>query len=108
MPIEINILDSIIELTGEGADAYGFALAQRIAQREGETGLIAHGTLYKALARMTGGGLLESWWEDPSSPEAGGRPARRLYRVTGVGEVAVQRAHAAVTAPAHAPKLALS
>jgi DNA-binding PadR family transcriptional regulator len=51
--------------------------------------LTAHGTLYKALDRMQRAGLLESEWEDPLIAAREGRPRRRLYRVTAVGEAAV-------------------
>jgi DNA-binding PadR family transcriptional regulator len=56
-------------------------------------GLTAHGTLYKALDRMERMGLLESRWEDPEVAAAQGRPRRRLYRVTGQGERALDEAH---------------
>ncbi len=51
--------------------------------------LTAHGTLYRALDRMEAAGLLESRWEEPS-PESAGRPQRRLYRLTAIGEKALQ------------------
>lgn len=81
-------------------DFYGFALAKALAGRNGE-GLTAHGTLYKALARMTDAGLLDASWEDAALAEAAGRPRRRLYTVSGEGI----RAHQAATAgtPAASP-----
>ena len=48
----------------------------------------AHGTLYKALGRLEKAGLLESDWEDAGAAEADGRPRRRLYTVTGAGQLA--------------------
>jgi hypothetical protein len=51
--------------------------------------LTAHGTLYKALARLERAGMLTSSWEDPGLAEAESRPRRRLYRVTPSGEQAV-------------------
>lgn len=93
MPLELDILDAGMRLTAEGEEPYGFLLAKRLA--DGRPGaLVAHGTLYKALARLVAAGLLESSWEDPAAGEAEGRPRRRLYRVTGAGELAVQHAAA--------------
>jgi DNA-binding PadR family transcriptional regulator len=46
--------------------------------------LVGHGTLYKALSRLSTMGLLESTWEVPGDDDPG-RPRRRLYRVTGEG-----------------------
>ena len=46
---------------------------------------IASGTVYPMLARLESSGWLESRWEDPG-PESEGRPRRRLYRLTGLGE----------------------
>lgn len=86
--LEVAILGAGIELQAEDEDFYGFALAKRIADRTGASALTAHGTLYKALSRLAERGLVESEWEDPSIAAEEGRPRRRLYRVTGVGEVA--------------------
>lgn len=57
--------------------------------------MTAHGTLYKALARLEEFGLLTSSWEDAAAVE--GRPRRRLYELTGKGAAAAQatRAHPA-------------
>jgi PadR family transcriptional regulator, regulatory protein PadR len=49
------------------------------------------GTIYPALARMERSGWVESYWE-MERPEDLGRPRRRLYRLTGVGEVALRDA----------------
>jgi DNA-binding PadR family transcriptional regulator len=73
---------------GEG-EFHGFAIAKRMADIGGAQQLTAHGTLYKALGRMESAGLLESQWEEAELALAGGRPRRRLYRVTGVGERAL-------------------
>lgn len=50
------------------------------------------GTVHPILARLEGIGWLESRWED-IDPRVEGRPARRYYRLTGVG---AQAAHAAL------------
>ena len=54
--------------------------------------MTAHGTLYKALARLEEFGLLASCWEDAAAPE--GRPRRRLYELTGAGAQAAEVARA--------------
>ena len=48
------------------------------------TGL-ASGTLYPILFRLEEAGWLESQWEDVA-PSQIGRPRRRLYRITALGE----------------------
>ncbi len=79
LPLELAILEH-----GVTAETfYGFALARALS--DGDSALTAHGTLYKALARMTEAGLLSAEWEDHSPAEVEGRPRRRLYRVTGEG-----------------------
>ncbi|MFT4284818.1 MAG: helix-turn-helix transcriptional regulator, partial [Protaetiibacter sp.] len=87
LPLELDILATGIVLQAEEGGFHGFLLASRMAG-EGSKPLTAHGTLYKALARMTASGMLESSWEDPAISEREGRPRRRLYRVTGAGSLA--------------------
>ena len=94
LPLEEAILAHGID----HADFYGFALARAIS--DGASALTAHGTLYKALTRMTSTGLLEARWEDANVAETEGRPRRRLYRVTADG------AHALSTARAHSHTVA--
>ncbi|MCH7511669.1 MAG: helix-turn-helix transcriptional regulator [Chloroflexi bacterium] len=66
-------------------------IAKEIRQQEEARLLTAHGTLYKALDRMENAGLLSSRWEDPKIGAEAGRPRRRLYKVTGTGELALAR-----------------
>jgi len=51
-----------------------------------ETGL-SSGTLYPLLMRMTGQGLVEAEWREPTQP---GRPARHAYRLTAAGAAFAQ------------------
>jgi PadR family transcriptional regulator, regulatory protein PadR len=92
LEIERQILEQGIALQAADSSFYGFSLAKRIAESSASGGLTAHGTLYKALARMTAAGLLEAEWEHPAIAEGANRPRRRLYRVTGEGERALARA----------------
>ena len=92
LPLELSILDVGLRLQAQDGSFYGFALARALSDAEGSP-LSAHGTLYKALYRMASAGLLEATWEDAAIGEAAGRPRRRLYRVTGEGELARSREH---------------
>ena len=85
LPLELSILDIGMLLQAAEGSFYGFSLAKTLSEAEGAP-LAAHGTLYKALSRMTTAGLLEAKWEDPAIAEAASRPRRRLYTVTGAGE----------------------
>ncbi|MGK9149291.1 PadR family transcriptional regulator [Plantibacter flavus] len=95
-PLELDILDVGTVLQSTEGSFYGFALAKQLADADGA--LTAHGTLYKALSRMTAAGLVEATWEDPAVAEGEGRPRRRLYRITGEGASARDREHARLLA----------
>jgi len=58
---------------------YGLGLARQAG--------ISDGTIYPTLGRLENAQWLESKWEG-LGPENEGRPRRRLYRLTGVGEAA--------------------
>ncbi len=92
LPLELEILDAGMSLQAQEGSFYGFLLAKQIAEQT-EGSLLAHGTLYKALARMASAGLIEAEWEDAALAEHAGRPRRRLYHVTGEGELASSREH---------------
>jgi len=90
LDLEAQILAVTVDqlVAGETPEIHGFALAKRLADREDSKKLTAHGTLYKALARLEDAGLLSSRWEDHEPAEEAGRPRRRLYRVTSAGQAA--------------------
>jgi DNA-binding PadR family transcriptional regulator len=82
VPLEVSIL----ELAAARYEPFhGFELAKALADGPRARALTSHGTLYKALARLVGEGLLDAEWEDPAIALEGGRPRRRLYRITGAG-----------------------
>jgi PadR family transcriptional regulator, regulatory protein PadR len=85
LAIEYDILESGSRLERNAGGFYGFGLAQSLADARGQEALIGHGTLYKALSRMTAAGLLSAEWEDADLAVEAGRPRRRMYRVTGEG-----------------------
>ena len=92
IPLEVSILSAGLGLRDAGEpDFHGFQLAKELRDQDEARRLTAHGTLYKALDRMERAGLLQSRWENPKVAEHG-RPRRRLYRVTGNGEQAFDRA----------------
>ena len=90
LPIEEDILDVALTLKAQGvADFHGFAAAKLIKESHDARRLTAHGTLYKALGRLERAGLLAREWEAPGVAAEEGRPRRRLYRITGLGEKAM-------------------
>jgi len=87
LPIEVDILEAGLSGQREGQDEFhGFELARSIAGDGAGRKLTSHGTLYKALGRLEDAGLLASQWEDVELAHQDGRPRRRLYTVTGLGE----------------------
>ena len=103
LPLELRILEAGLDLQRSEGSFHGFLLAAQISRLDdGASGrpLTAHGTLYKALARMTDDGLLTGEWEDPSIAEQAGRPRRRLYTVTSDGAIALAAARAAAPSTA--------
>ena len=64
--------------------SYGLDIMER-------TGLPS-GTVYPTLSRMEKRGYLNARWEHETTARKEGRPRRRYYRLTKVGEVAVRRA----------------
>ena len=93
VPLEVSILEAALELRRRGmTESHGFLLAKEMRDEHHARRLIAYGTLYKALDRLERAGHLESRWEDPLIGAREGRPRRRLYRVTLVGEGALAKA----------------
>ncbi len=90
IPLEVDILESGLALQASEGNFYGFALAKHLSEHNGSR-LTAHGTLYKALSRMTESGMLEANWEDPTVAEVERRPRRRLYTVTADGSLALAK-----------------
>lgn len=86
--MEQDILRAGLRIGDEGEQFHGFGLAASLQNER--HGLIAHGTLYKALARLQEAGLLTAVWEQPEVAEQAKRPRRKLYEVTAAGEAALQ------------------
>ena len=95
LEIEEAILDAAVTLKSRGVESFhGFSVAKLIQESRDARRLTAHGTLYKALGRLEGAGLLTSEWEDADEAVAEGRPRRRLYEITDVGVHALAAARA--------------
>ena len=88
LPIEIAVCQ-----TARNLDSFhGYEMAKLLQEGTDARLLIAHGTLYRALARLEGMGLLRSRWEDPRIAARENRPGRRLYTLTAAGETAAREA----------------
>ena len=85
LPLEVDICAAARRLRRE---FHGFALAKSLAHGDDRKRLIAQGTLYRALGRLEAMGVLTSRWEDPQTANEG-RPLRRLYRLSDLGERAL-------------------
>jgi DNA-binding PadR family transcriptional regulator len=95
IPIERSLLAAALELAAIGQpEFHGYAVARLMRDREGARRLTAHGTLYRALERLDEAGLVEGRWEDPQIAADEGRPRRRFYRITALGEQAAAGAAA--------------
>jgi PadR family transcriptional regulator PadR len=71
-------LDGLILAVLESAPLHGYAVIEQLKQRSGGELALPEGTVYPALHRLEGAGLLASDWSD------GGRK-RRVYRLTNRG-----------------------
>lgn len=89
LDLEYRILELAASAELPERTVYGFQLARDLA-RDAKDSLIGHGTLYKALGRLSTMGMLEWRWEADSVSDAAGRPRRRLYAITGEGEMALR------------------
>jgi DNA-binding PadR family transcriptional regulator len=71
----------ILQAIGTG-DGYGFSVMEM-------TGLPS-GTVYPAMRRMERDGLIRSQWERQSIADAEQRPPRKYYKITRVGNDALE------------------
>jgi len=77
---------------------HGYEIAKSLADASDARLLTAYGTLYRALARLEEMALLTSRPEDPHIAAREGRPGRRLYTLTTLGEEAAVEARRALAA----------
>jgi PadR family transcriptional regulator, regulatory protein PadR len=81
-------LDLLLLAAVERTPAHGYAIADTLRTRTGDTFDLPEGTIYPALHRLERGGLLASRWSD----ESGRR--RRVYQITARGRRALAKQHA--------------
>jgi len=106
IPIEAAILRCAVDLQRRGEpEFHGFFIARELRDGDEARRLTAHGTLYKALDRLEKAGFVQSRWEDPEAAASEGRPRRRLYQVTGLGERVAAESRRASPAPLPKPGL---
>ncbi|MGC2297725.1 MAG: PadR family transcriptional regulator [Acidobacteriaceae bacterium] len=72
-------LDLLLLAALEGRPAHGYSIVEMLRRQSGGTFDLAEGTLYPALHRLEGSGLVASHW----SEENGRR--RRVYQLTAKG-----------------------
>jgi DNA-binding PadR family transcriptional regulator len=95
VPLEEAILAAAISFAAaREPEFHGFGMAKALQGDDTSRRLTAHGTLYKALARLEDAGLLVSRWEDADVAVEAGRPRRRLYEITTAGQAAYTEARA--------------
>ena len=73
---------ALILQTVHAGHGYGFAIMEM-------TGLPS-GTVYPALRRLEGDGLIRSQWESQAVADRELRPARKYYRVTRAGKTTLE------------------
>jgi DNA-binding PadR family transcriptional regulator len=95
VPLEQRICLAAADLLRRDHSTFhGYEIAKTLADAAGARLLTAYGTLYRALSRLEAMGLLESRAEDPAIASREGRPGRRLYSLTALGEQAAREARA--------------
>jgi len=105
VPLEQRICLAAAALLRRGHRTFhGYEIAKSLADAADARLLTAYGTLYRALGRLEEMGLLESSPEDPAIAVREGRPGRRLYSLTALGEQAAREARAAASAPRKAKR----
>jgi DNA-binding PadR family transcriptional regulator len=79
-------LDALILAVVAAGPIHGYAIIEELKLRSGGTLALPEGTVYPALHRLEGAGLLSSSWSD-------GARRRRIYRLTrrGRSELGVRR-----------------
>jgi DNA-binding PadR family transcriptional regulator len=71
------------------SESYGYALLKAMERESSGSVSPDIGSLYRALARLTGSGLVEDAGERTEDPATPGRP-RRYYRITATGRHALE------------------
>lgn len=88
MPENLSYTATLVMQALHLGHRYGFEI-MRVTE-------LPSGTVYPALRRLEGSGLIESAWEDEAEAHADYRPARRYYRLSAAGESALDDARTRV------------
>ena len=93
VPLEAAICVTAAAWFADGLrEFHGYQLAKQLARDANRQLFVAHGTLYRALARLEAMGLLSSRREDPVIAAQENRPGRRFYTLTATGQAAAEEA----------------
>jgi PadR family transcriptional regulator, regulatory protein PadR len=89
-------LDLLLLAAVEARPAHGYAIAEALRTRSGQTFNLPEGTLYPALHRLEQAALLTSRWSEQSGRR------RRVYQLTAKGHRALAKRQSDWTTFAHA------
>lgn len=81
-------LDLLLLATLAESPAHGYLVVERLKRRSGGALALGEGTVYPALYRLEGSGLVASAWSSASGRR------RRVYRLTRRGRAALERGRA--------------
>jgi len=76
-------LETLILSVLEGREAHGFEIWRRLEAAGSGALRLKEGSLYPALYRLEGAGLVRATWEDGDNDRRG--PRRRIYQLTSKG-----------------------
>jgi PadR family transcriptional regulator, regulatory protein PadR len=76
-------LETLILSALRHGDAHGFEILRRLEEAGSGALKLKEGSLYPALYRLEGSGMVKGEWEDGASARRG--PRRRVYRLTAKG-----------------------
>lgn len=87
VPNEVRVLAAALRLDRSAGQFHGYELLKELEPPEGGGRILNNSTLYRALRRFEGFGLVESGWETTEEAAALGREGRprRYYRLTADG-----------------------
>ena len=86
-PLSVPVYQILLSLSDRVL--HGYAILRDIRERTGNEVILAAGTLYAAIARLEGGGLIDELSESPEGDDDD--PRRRYYRITEEGLETLRR-----------------
>jgi len=79
-PVALNVLLALAD-----GERHGYGIMLEVRERTGGRMRLGPGTLYGAIKRLKGGGVIEESGERPDPGEVADDERRRYYRLTGFG-----------------------